>query len=152
LGSDFPLSLAGLILKMDAILWALMGVVAGICIAAQAPINASLGKALEVPVAAAAVSFLAGGVVLWALAFIFSHFSGVAINFGAPAPWTFVAGGLLGAFYVFSNITLTPMIGAAAVMALSVAGQLVGGLFLDKIGFMGMAVREITMGRLAGAA
>jgi len=137
---------------MDAILWALMGVIAGACIAAQAPINASLGRALEVPVAAAAVSFLAGGVVLWALAFVFSHVSNTPINFGAPAPWTLVAGGLLGAFYVFSNITLTPMIGAAAVMALSVAGQMIGGLFLDKVGFMGMAVREISMGRLAGAA
>ncbi|MCP8882052.1 DMT family transporter [Devosia sp. XJ19-1] len=137
---------------MDTVLWALMGVIAGACIAAQAPINASLGRALEVPVAAAAVSFLAGGVVLWALAFLFSHLTHTPINFGAPAPWTFLAGGLLGAFYVFSNITLTPLMGAAAVMALSVTGQLIGGLFLDKIGFMGMAVREISVGRIAGAA
>jgi transporter family-2 protein len=36
-------------------------------------------------------------------------------------------------------------------MALSVTGQLIGGLFLDKIGFMGMAVREISVGRIAGA-
>lgn len=36
-------------------------------------------------------------------------------------------------------------------MALSVAGQLIGGLLLDKIGFMGMAVREISVGRIAGA-
>jgi len=136
---------------MDSLLWALMGVVAGACIAAQAPINASLGKALEVPIAAAAVSFLAGGVVLWALAFLYSHVTATPINFAAPAHWTLVAGGLLGAFYVFSNITLTPMIGAAAVMALSVTGQLAGGLLLDKVGFMGMAVREITLGRLAGA-
>ncbi|QQR40697.1 DMT family transporter [Devosia rhizoryzae] len=137
---------------MDTVLWALMGVIAGACIAAQAPINASLGKALQVPVAAAAVSFLAGGIVLWALAFIFSNATHTPINFGAPAPWTFVAGGLLGAFYVFSNITLTPLMGAAAVMALSVTGQLVGGLLLDRVGFMGMAVRELTVGRLAGAA
>lgn len=137
---------------MDSLLWALMGVIAGACIAMQAPINANLGRALEVPIAAAAVSFLAGGVVLWALAFLFSHLNATPINFAAAAPWTLVAGGLLGAFYVFSNITLTPMIGAAAVMALSVTGQLVGGLFLDKVGFMGMAAREISMGRLAGAA
>ncbi|MGV3573523.1 MAG: DMT family transporter [Devosia sp.] len=137
---------------MDTLLWALMGVVAGACIAVQAPINASLGRALEVPIAAAAVSFLAGGVVLWALAFLFSHVTATPINFGAPVKWTLAAGGLLGAFYVFSNITLTPMIGAAAVMALSVTGQLMAGLMLDKVGFMGMAVREITMGRVAGAA
>jgi transporter family-2 protein len=137
---------------MDTLLWALMGVVAGACIAVQAPINASLGRALEVPIAAAAMSFLAGGVVLWALAFIYSHAMATPINFAAPATWTLIAGGLLGAFYLFSNITLTPMVGAAAVMALSVAGQLMAGLLLDKVGFMGMAVREITMGRLAGAA
>jgi transporter family-2 protein len=136
---------------MDTLLWALMGVVAGACIAVQAPINANLGRALEVPIAAAAVSFLAGGVVLWVLAFVFSNVTATPINFGAPAHWTLIAGGLLGAFYVFSNITLTPMIGAAAVMALSVAGQLIAGLMLDKVGFMGMAVREISLGRVAGA-
>ena len=122
-------------------LWALMGVVAGACIAVQAPINASLGRALQVPIAAAAVSFLAGGVMLWALAFFYSHLTATPINFAAPERWTLIAGGLLGAFYVFSNITLTPMVGAAAVMALSVAGQLLAGLMLDKVGFMGMAVR-----------
>ena len=136
---------------MDTILWALMGIVAGACIATQAPINAQLGRNLGVPIAAAGVSFVAGAILLWAIAFIYSSAAAIPINFAAPAPWTFVAGGVLGAFYVFSNITLTPMIGTAAVMALSVAGQLIGGLFLDKIGFMGMAVREISLGRVAGA-
>ena len=136
---------------MDTILWALMGIVAGACIATQAPINAQLGRNLGVPIAAAGVSFVAGAILLWTIAFLYSSAAAIPINFSAPAPWTFVAGGVLGAFYVFSNITLTPMIGTAAVMALSVAGQLIGGLFLDKIGFMGMAVREISMGRIAGA-
>ncbi|MBF0678118.1 MAG: DMT family transporter [Devosia sp.] len=137
---------------METVLWALLGIVAGACIATQAPINAQLGRALNVPIAAAGVSFVAGAIFLWAIAFAYSHFANIPIDFAAPAPWMFVAGGVLGAIYVFSNIMLTPMIGAAAVMALSVAGQLVGGMFLDKIGFMGMAVREISMGRLAGAA
>ncbi|MCZ4346353.1 DMT family transporter [Devosia neptuniae] len=136
---------------MDTILWALLGVIAGACIATQAPINAQLGRNLGVPIAAAGVSFVAGAVLLWTLALIYSRSSGIAINFAAPAPWTFVAGGVLGAIYVFSNIMLTPMIGAAAVMALSVAGQLIGGLALDRIGFMGMAVRELTLGRVTGA-
>lgn len=136
---------------MDTVLWALMGVIAGACIAVQAPINANLGRNLGVPIAAAGVSFVAGAIVLWAIAFIYSRSTGIAINFAAPAPWTFVAGGLLGAFYVFSNIILTPMVGAAAVMALSVAGQLIGGLLLDRVGFMGIAARELTLGRVAGA-
>lgn len=137
-------------MKMDTVLLALVGIIAGACIATQAPINAQLGRALEVPIAAAGVSFVAGAILLWAIAFIYSHLSNTPINFAAPAPWTFVAGGVLGAIYVFSNIMLTPMIGAAAVMALSVAGQLIAGLALDKVGFMGMAVREISLGRIMG--
>ena len=63
----------------------------------------------------------------------------------------FVAGGLLGAVYVFSSIVLTPLMGAAAVMALSVAGQMLAGLVLNRTGFMGMAVRERFVGRVTGA-
>ena len=48
-------------------------------------------------------------------------------------------------------IFLTPRIGAAAVMAFAVSGQLLAGILLDRIGFLGMAVREISVGRIAGA-
>ena len=51
-------------LRMDTLLWALFGIIAGACIATQAPINAQLGKSLGLPIAAAAVSFLAGRIVL----------------------------------------------------------------------------------------
>jgi transporter family-2 protein len=37
-------------------------------------------------------------------------------------------------------------------MGLAITGQLLAGLTLDRVGFMGMAVREITLGRAAGAA
>ena len=47
-------------------------------------------------------------------------------------------------------IFLTPRIGAAAVMAFAVSGQLLAGILLDRIGFLGMAVREISVGRIAG--
>ena len=57
---------------MDAILWTLMGVIAGACVATQAPINAQLGRSLGVPIAAAGVSFVAGAILLWTIAFIYS--------------------------------------------------------------------------------
>ncbi len=47
---------------------------------------------------------------------------------------------------------LTPQIGAAAVMGLAVTGQLLAGLVVDKIGFLGAPMHEITLGRIAGAA
>ncbi len=42
-------------------------------------------------------------------------------------------------------------IGAAAVMAFAVSGPLLAGILLDRIGFLGMAVREISVGRIGGA-
>ena len=44
--------------------WSALGIVAGMLIALQGPINAQLARGLGMPVAAAAASFLAGTVVL----------------------------------------------------------------------------------------
>jgi len=134
-----------------AILWVLLGVVSGACIAIQAPINAQLGRDLGLPFAAAFVSFAAGAIALGLVTFAVSAATSTTIHWGAPAPWLFVAGGLLGTVYVTSAVVLTPQIGAAAVMALAVTGQLLAGLLSDRFGFMGTAVRELTLGRIAGA-
>ncbi|TIM69216.1 MAG: EamA-like transporter family protein, partial [Mesorhizobium sp.] len=65
--------------------------------------------------------------------------------------WLFVAGGMLGGFYVTLSTILTPRIGAAALMAFLVAGQLIAGMLVDRAGFLGVAVREVSLGRVAGA-
>ena len=61
------------------------------------------------------------------------------------------AGGALGTVYVTSAVVLTPQIGAAAVMGLAVTGQLLAGLVVDKTGFLGAPMHEITLGRIGGA-
>lgn len=131
--------------------WTILGMISGACIAVQAPINARLAAGLGMPVAAAAVSFGAGALALVALTLFLSRTQAIPLQWSAPAPWLFVAGGLLGAFYVTMTVVLTPKIGAAAVMALAVAGQLLAGLTLDKIGFLGLATRELSLGRVGGA-
>ena len=135
-----------------AILWILLGVISGACIAVQAPINAQLGRDLGLPFAAAFVSFVAGAILLGAVTFIVAAATQTTIHWSQPAWWLFIAGGALGTVYVTSAVVLTPQIGAAAVMALAVTGQLLAGLFVDRVGFMGVAVRELTLGRIAGAA
>ncbi len=136
---------------MSAFLWGILGVVAGACIAVQAPINTQLGRALGMPVAAAMVSFAAGSVALAAVVLVFSKAQGLIPDWRAPDPWLYFVGGCLGSVYVTAAILLTPRIGAAAVMAFSVAGQLTAGIIIDRIGFMGVAVREISAGRVMGA-
>ena len=136
---------------MAAFLWALLGIAAGACIAIQAPINALLGRGLAMPVAAACVSFFAGALILALVVFATAAFEGRAPDWRGPDAWVYFAGGALGTVYVTTAIYLTPRIGAAAVMAFAVSGQLLAGILLDRIGFLGMAGREISVGRIAGA-
>jgi transporter family-2 protein len=131
--------------------WSLLGIVAGAFIAIQAPINSALGKGLGLPVAAAAFSFLSGAIVLGFVAVMVTRLQDISLDWRAPAPWLFVAGGVLGGIYVTSATVLTPRLGAAALMAFLVTGQLLAGMMIDRVGFLGVAVREISLGRVAGA-
>lgn len=131
--------------------WSLLGVVAGACLALQAPVNAELSRGLGLPVAAAAVSFLTGAILLALVTGLITQTQGVSLNWRAPSIWLFAAGGALGGAYVTSTVVLAPRLGAAALMAFLVTGQLLAGMLLDRIGFLGLAIREISLGRLAGA-
>jgi transporter family-2 protein len=134
------------------ILWVLLGVISGACVAVQAPINAQLGRDLGLPFAAAFVSFAAGTVVLAVVTFAVAGALQTQIHWAQPAWWLFIAGGALGTVFVTSTIVLTPQIGAAAVMGLIVTGQLLAGLVIDKTGFLAAPMHDITPGRIGGAA
>ena len=136
---------------MMGLLWSLLGIVSGAFIAIQAPINSQLARGLGLPVAAAAFSFLSGAIVLGLATLVVTRAQGISLDWKAPAPWLFVAGGMLGGAYVTISTLLIPRIGAAALMAFLVAGQLLAGMLMDRVGFLGMAVREISLGRVAGA-
>ena len=139
-------------MKPMTILWVLLGVISGACIAVQAPINAQLGRDLGLPFAAAFVSFAAGTVVLAVVTFATAAALQVQIHWAQPAWWLFIAGGALGTVFVTSTIVLTPQIGAAAVMGLIVTGQLLAGLGIDKTGFLAAPMHGITPRRIVGAA
>ena len=136
---------------MASVLWALLGVLAGAFISIQAPINAKLSAGLGLPTAASGSSFLVGAIVLAIISLVVSRFQGITIAWSVPAPWLFIAGGCLGAAYVTSAVILIPRLGAAATMAFVVSGQLLAGMLIDRVGFLGVAVREISLGRAAGA-
>ena len=133
------------------IVWSLVGILAGALIALQGPINAQLARGLGMPVAAAAASFVAGSVVLVLITLVLSQAQGVTIAWRVPPLWMFLAGGCLGAVFVTCALILTPKLGAAATMAFIVAGQLLAGLLLDRLGYFDLAVRELTLGRVGGA-
>ena len=68
----------------------------------------------------------------------------------AQAPWWAWLGGLCGAIYVTSMFTSMPVLGAAVVVGLTVAGQQIGAVLFDRFGLMRLPRRPVTRWRLAG--
>jgi transporter family-2 protein len=124
----------------------LMAVVGGL-IALQAPINAGLGKATGT-FAAALVSFGIGTIALAAIVVLSGKAGGIPE--AANVNWYYLLGGLLGAAYVFSALTLVDEIGAGGVAAATVTGQLTTSVLLDRAGAFGLDETALTWERMAG--
>ncbi|HEV2092651.1 MAG TPA: DMT family transporter [Rubrobacter sp.] len=115
----------------------------------QCALNSQLRTFAGGPVAAAA-SLIVGPVALVTPT--------LAPNGGLPsfgdasnAPWWVWMGGLLGAFYVFASVILTPRPGAATTVALMVTGQVIASIVIGHFGLFRAAAREATPLRLLGA-
>jgi transporter family-2 protein len=124
----------------------IMAVVGG-CIALQAPINSGLGRSTG-SFAAATVSFAVGTLLLAAIVVVTGKAGGIGEV--SHVQWYYLLGGLLGAAYVFSALVLVSQIGAGAVAAATVTGQLTTSVVLDQIGFLGLDRQPITPTRVAG--
>jgi transporter family-2 protein len=59
---------------------------------------------------------------------------------------------VLGALYVASTTVLGPRLGAAALLALTLAGQMAAALVVDHYGAIGFPEAPVTPARLVGAA
>jgi transporter family-2 protein len=68
----------------------------------------------------------------------------------AALPWWGWLGGLVGATYVTSVFLLIPEIGVAPTIALTVAGQQLASLLVDRYGMLRMPRRAISTIRLTG--
>jgi transporter family-2 protein len=129
--------------------YVLLVCLAGAATAIQAPINARLRAAVHSPALSALISFLVGTVVL-VLATILSDRG--TFSTASKAPWWIWIGGALGALYVIATLAAVPRIGAAAVVASAVLGQLVAGIAIDSFGWFGVPRVPFSAGRAAGAA
>ena len=134
------------------ILFALMGILSGMFLAVQAPINALAARELGTPIAAAGLSFSVGAALLIVISLIVARGNVPLGNLGRVPPYVIFGGGCLGAFFVTTNTLLAPRLGVAALVALVIAGQLMAGMLLDHYGAFGLTARAITPMRLVGVA
>jgi transporter family-2 protein len=132
---------------MDRGLAVILMAFTGGLIAMQAPINAGLGRQTG-SLAAAFISFGIGTVLLAVIMVVAGQASGVSAAFDVR--WYYLLGGILGAAYVFSALTAVSSIGAGAVAAATITGQLTLSVVLDRVGFLGLEEQAITAPRVLG--
>jgi transporter family-2 protein len=123
--------------------------VAGGLIALQAPINAGLGRTTG-SLPAALVSFAIGTIALAGIVVASGKAGGVAS--ASDVSWYYLVGGLLGAIYVTNALIAVESIGAGGVAALTVAGQLIASVAIDRLGLFGLEQVALTPERVVGVA
>ncbi len=121
----------------------------GMLLPVQAGVNAQLRTGLGHPILVSLASFAVGTVALMVLAI------GLRVRPPASAaltqiPWWQWTGGLLGAVYIAAAVVLAPRLGAAALIAATVAGQMSTSLLLDTRGWAGFSQQPLTPARLCG--
>jgi bacterial/archaeal transporter family-2 protein len=134
-----------------ALAFALAG---GAVLPLQGAVNAQLQADLDAPVTAGAWSFVVAAAAMLAVL-------AVAAARDAPpprvdrlgrVPWWGWLGGLCGVTYVTSVFLLIPEIGVAPTMTLTVAGQQLASLLVDRYGLLRLPRRPIPRARLTGVA
>lgn len=128
----------------------------GAIIPVQSRINGELGTRLGDPVLAATVSFGGGLLVMLVVALVLPTVRrGLARLPGAVRrrelpPWYLLAG-IVGGFLVLTQSTVVAIVGVAVFTVAIVAGQTLGGLLSDAVGFAQATRRRPTTPRLVGA-
>ncbi|MBV9078487.1 MAG: DMT family transporter [Methylobacteriaceae bacterium] len=141
-------------LRGDKLGWIALALLAGGVLPIQGAVNALLRHDLGgAPFAVGTVSFLVAtlamaAVLLATLAWPQSprpHLDGVS-----AMPWWGWLGGFAGATYVTTVFTAMPVIGAASAVGLTVAGQQIASILVDRYGWFRLPQRPVSATRLAG--
>ncbi|WP_449277110.1 DMT family transporter [Leucobacter sp. GX24907] len=128
---------------------------AGAMVALQSRVNGGLSQAIDNGYLAAIVSFGSGLVVLTVLVFTVRRARNgiktlaVEVRAGRYPVWGLL-GGLCGAFFVLSQGLVATLLGVAMFTVGIVAGQVVGGLVMDRVGLGPGGRVDPTPTRIAG--
>ena len=109
---------------------------AGVSFVCQQAVNANLRAEIGSAWWAGFVSYLGGTLVMLVVALVLRD-PLASLQTVGRSHWLSWTGGIFGAIYIAVSIFLLPRLGAATVIALIVAGQMVGSLAFDQFGLMG---------------
>ncbi len=120
----------------------------GFQLAFQPPINSALGGHVG-RLAASLISFVVGSLILLLLVLV----TGELARLGelGEVPVVQLSGGLIGATYVATATLTVSRIGAGAVVAATITGQLISSLLIDDFGIVGVDAVPLDLLRVTGA-
>lgn len=129
---------------------AAVGIVAGISAVAQQVLVANLRTALGSASWAVLVSYVGGTLTMIAIVAVMREpwISAAGIARSSLPSW---AAGAFGVLYIMLAIALIPKLGAATVIALLVAGQLIASIVFDHFGLLGLPQQPADIYRILGA-
>ena len=141
-------------LRLDRLGWIVLGLLAGAVLPVQGAVNGLLrhdlaGASFAVGTVSFVIATLAMAAVLGAT-LVWPTTPRPRLDGVAAMPWWGWLGGLAGAIYVTTVFTAIPAIGAAAAVGLTVAGQQVASVFVDRHGWFRLPRRLVSRLRLAG--
>jgi transporter family-2 protein len=135
--------------------WILLALLAGAVLPVQGAINGLLRSDIGAPFVVGTISFavatLAMAVVLL-ITLALTDAPRPQLSGLARMPWWGWLGAVCGATYVTTVFTAIPVIGTATAVGLTVAGQQIASLFVDRYGWFRLPKREISTLRFAGVA
>jgi transporter family-2 protein len=133
--------------------WMLLALVAGAVLPVQGAINGLLRQDLGAPFVVGAISFAVATLSMIAVLLVTLLLMGGAkpqLGGLRTMPWWGWIGAVCGATYVTTVFVAIPVIGTAAAVGLTVAGQQIVSLFVDRYGWFRLPQREISTLRFAG--
>lgn len=132
-------------------MWQILGVLTGMMIAVQSSINGRLSTALNSSVHAAFFSFAIGLAILLLLSFILRHpLTNITAAIRMKAPWWVWTGGVFGSLFIIGYAFLIPIIGTGTVIIISLFGQILASLVIDRYGLLGAQKLPITAVQVTG--
>jgi transporter family-2 protein len=133
--------------------WILLALLAGAVLPVQGAVNGLLRNDIGAPFVVGTVSFavatLSMAVVLL-VTIVLTDAPKPRLSGLASMPWWGWLGAICGATYVTTVFTAIPVIGTAAAVGLTVAGQQIASPFVDRYGWFRLPKREISALRFGG--
>jgi transporter family-2 protein len=129
---------------------ALLAVVSGALIPAQAAANAALSRSIGGNVPFAAMMLFMVGVAATGLAVLASGKGLPQMDELREAPWWSYTGGLIVGFYVLIITFIAPRLGVGNAIALVVTGQVLAAVTIDHFGLMRSLTIHLSPTRLIG--